>query len=86
MVVYFSLIMPISMAFWMPLPPLLNLQGLFITAVCVSPVHSGPRPPLAADFFHPVNQSHGPCTLSKPILAIFCLPLQSHAQAPYVEL
>ena len=70
----------------MPLPPLLNLQGLFITAICVSPAHSGPHPPLAADFFHPVNQSCGLHALSKPILAVFCLPLQSRAQAPYVEL
>ena len=70
----------------MPFPPLLDLRGLFITAVCVSPAHSGPRPPSAADFFHPVNQSRGLHTLSKPILAIFCLPLRSHAQAPYVEL
>ena len=74
------------MAFQMPLPPLLDLRGLFITAVCVSPAHSGPRPPSAAGFFHPVNQSRGPCALSKLILAVFYLPLQSHAQAPYVEL
>ena len=28
---------------------LLNLQGQFFTAVCVSSAHFGPRPPLAAD-------------------------------------
>ena len=49
MLVYFSLIVPISVAFRLPLPRYLTSKVNFFTAVCVSSAHFRPRPPSAAD-------------------------------------
>ena len=62
MLVYFSLIVTISVAFRLPLPHYSTSKVNFFTAVCVSSVHFGPCPPSAADLSSSAPVTWAPCS------------------------